>query len=353
MHGCSILKVLKTISLFVSAATALALSKAESFPFSISEVDAGEGFLLSGPASVHQTWRRYGITPLPVDLVARAAVNATVKASPTEYDSTYLIPVVIGSPPSAQTYTASLDTGSAMVSFYIPSVKTSSESTTVNIGGVMVAKQLVQINSDASGGSNAVGFTEIGSSFYADAVAQGSMAPVFTAALNRGAPGVYTLGLINPSSYSGVITYVSASTSKGFWEITGSGYAVGTSAFAALTFDAIVDTGTTLLYLPQQIVKAYYAQVKGAALNNADGGFVFPCTATLPDLTVGIGSYRALVPGNYLNYAPLESGSSTCFGGLQSDSGIGFSIFGLTFIKSQFVVFKGTSSPSVGFAKKA
>lgn len=351
----TILASFMIIALLFPTTMALALSMTDPFSLTFSEVAVNEGYLPSGPASVHRTLRRYGSTPPSDALVARAAVNATVVASPTAYDTTYLIPVVAGSPPSTTSYTATLDTGSSTVSLDIANAKSSTVTTTVNIGGVIVNKQAVQVTSGSSfsGVDNSIGFAEVGSSFYVDAVAQGSMTPVFTAALNRGSPGKYTLGFINPASYTGTITYVSASGSNGFWEISGSGYAIGTGAFVALTFDTIVDTGTTLLYLPQQVVTAYYAQVKGAVLDNSQGGYTFPCSTTLPSLTVGVGTYRALVPGIYINYAPLESGSSTCFGGLQSDSGIGFSIFGLTLIKSQFIVFKGTTSPSVGFAKKA
>ena len=54
-----------------------------------------------------------------------------------------------------------------------------------------------------------------------------------------------------------------------------------------------------------------------------------------------------------MNYAPVSDGSTTCFGGIQSDDGIGFSIFGDVFLKSQFVVFSDASGgPQLGFAAK-
>jgi aspergillopepsin I len=77
----------------------------------------------------------------------------------------------------------------------------------------------------------------------------------------------------------------------------------------------------------------------------------FSCslTATLPDFTVTINGYNAVVPGKLINYAQVTTGSSTCYGGIQSNSGIGFSIFGDIFLKSQYVVFD-SQGPRLGFA---
>ena len=336
---------------FLALSSSVVASAIRDASFSISETAVSEGVLPSGPFLLREAFLKYAAEP-PSALVARAMVNATVKATPSQYDSTYTIPVAIGSP--AVTYSMSIDSSGQVVSVYAPKLgKSGSVTTTVNIGGVVVTRQVVELNADSTGDSNVVGMDYTAPSFYTNAVSQGSIAPVWTAALNKGAPGTYGFGFVNPSAYTGSITYVPVVTTNGFWEFSSNGYAVGTGPFTTLTIDGIVDTGTTLLLLPQKVVAAYYAQVSGAVNSNTEGGYVFPCSAKLPDLVLGISAFRATVPGNYLNYAPTESGGSTCFGGLQSNTGIGFSIFGLTFIKSQFVVFKGTSSPTLGFAKKA
>ena len=128
--------------------------------------------------------------------------------------------------------------------------------------------------------------------------------PLFTANLKKGEPGNYNFGYIDSSEYTGDITYAPVSTANGFWEFTGSGYAVGSGAFVSSSIDAIADTGTTLLYLPDAAVSAYYSKVPGAFNDPAVGGYVFPCSATLPSITLGIAGYRAVVPGSYINYAP-------------------------------------------------
>ena len=56
-------------------------------------------------------------------------------------------------------------------------------------------------------------------------------------------------------------------------------------------------------------VTAYYAKVAGSKYDSTQGGYTFPCSATLPSLTLGIGAGRFPVPGSYINYAPV-SGSS-------------------------------------------
>ena len=196
---------------------------------------------------------------------------------------------------------------------------------TVSVGGTTVTGQAVEAAQTVSSqfvqgpgdGLLGLAFNSINtvspvqqSTFFFHAVSEG-LSPVFTANLKKGKVGNYNFGYIDSTEYTGSITYVSVNTANGFWEFTSNGYAVGTGAFTPASIDAIADTGTTLLYLPSSIVSAYYSKVTNARNSAAYGGYVFPCSATLPSITLGIGTYKAVVPGSFMNYAPVTTGSSS------------------------------------------
>jgi hypothetical protein len=176
--------------------------------------------------------------------------------------------------------------------------------------------------------------------------------PLFAVTLKYHAAGTYDFGFIDKSKYTGSINYVNADTSDGFWGVSATAYSIGSTTTAA-TIPGILDTGTTLLYIDPAIAKAYYAKVKGATVDSDQGGYVFPCTAKLPDFSVTFGGVKQTVPGKYINYAPTSSGSSTCFGGIQTSEGLPFSIFGDIFLKSKYVIHEMGDTPRIGFAQQA
>ena len=141
--------------------------------------------------------------------------------------------------------------------------------------------------------------------------------PLFTVDLRKNAPGSYNFGFIDNSKYTGSITYVPVDSSRGFWEFTGKGYLVGSNgSFKSVSIDAIADTGTSLLYLPDAVVQDYYGAVPSASYSSSQGGYTFPCGTSLPSISLSIGDYPAVIPGSFLNYAPIDdsgSGKRTSF----------------------------------------
>lgn len=173
--------------------------------------------------------------------------------------------------------------------------------------------------------------------------------PVFTADLNHQANGSYNFGFIDTSLASGSISYVPISTANGFWEFTSASYAIGSGSTKKHSTDGIADTGTTLLLLDDTIVDAYYGQVSSAQYDNSQEGYTFDCDEDLPSFTFAVGSSKITVPGSLINFAPVSG--NTCFGGLQSNDGIGISIFGDVAIKAALVVFD-LGNKRLGWAQK-
>lgn len=82
-------------------------------------------------------------------------------------------------------------------------------------------------------------------------------------------------------------------------------------SFKTVSIDAIADTGTTLLYLPDAVVQDYYGAIPSASYSSSQGGYIFPCGASLPSISLGIGTYTANIPGPFLNYAPIDASGSS------------------------------------------
>ena len=253
---------------------------------------------------------------------------------------------------SGETWSISYGDGSS-ASGNVYSDNVSVGKATVTAQAVEAAKTVsAEFVSDTSDGLLGLAFDNINTvtpnqqkTFFFNAIAQGLPSPVFTANLKKGAPGNYNFGYIDTSEYTGSITYVPVTTANGFWEFTGNGYAIGSGSFVSSSIDAIADTGTTLLYLPAAAVKAYYAKVSGAQNNANAGGYIFPCSATLPSITLGIGSYKAVVPGSYINYAPYS-------GSCKSSSATSVYL-GLTNTYLQLASVVSSPTPASGFPSTA
>jgi hypothetical protein len=372
--------------------------------FSVEQVARGT-FRKNGPAQMVKTFRKYG-KPVPDHILAAAENSATVSADANtgsdpavpsdEYDSSYLSPVTVGS----NTLHLDFDTGSADLwvfsslqaqsslqghDYYkVDSTKRKSGYTwkisygdgsgasgqvyadKVTVGAVTATSQAVEAATSVSAqftrdvdtdGLLGLAMSSINTvrptqqSTWFDTVKGQLAKPLFCVNLKYHAAGTYDFGYIDSSKYTGAITYINADASQGFWGMSASAYSVGSGASVKSSISGILDTGTTLMYVDAAIAKAYYAKVSGAQNDSTQGGYIFPCTATLPDFSITVGGVKQVVPGKHINYTPV--GDGTCFGGMQTNEGIGMSIFGDIFLKSKYIVHEMGSTPRLGFAQQA
>ncbi|KAE9978507.1 hypothetical protein EG328_001417 [Venturia inaequalis] len=176
--------------------------------------------------------------------------------------------------------------------------------------------------------------------------------PLFTVSLKRRAVGSYDFGYIDKSKYTGEIVWANVKGAKGFWDFPVTGFTVGGGQEVPIALNAIADTGSSLWYAPAKMVDAYYAKVPGATFSQLAGGWNFPCSAKLPDISLTVSGKKVTVPGGNMNY---QSIGTTCMGGLQRDTGMPFSIAGDVFLKNLFVVFEHPVSGQarLGFASAA
>ncbi|OJJ51178.1 hypothetical protein ASPZODRAFT_55031 [Penicilliopsis zonata CBS 506.65] len=244
---------------------------------------------------------------------------------------------------------------------------------TVNIGGVTVTSQAVElpttisaefIEDTASNGLVGFAFSNINAvspdqqkTFFANA-ADSMDEPVLTAQLTDDGTGEYELGYIDTSKYTGEMANITIDSSNGYWEFASAEYAIGSGDTQSIedVQVAIADTGTTLMLSSPDVVEAFYAEVDSAQYSNSYGGYVYPCSATLPDLSVAVGSsHLVTIPGSLLTYCEIgtsSSGETVCYGGLQSSGDSEIQIYGDIFLRSLFVVFD-LRGPSMGFAARA
>ncbi|KAF9433086.1 hypothetical protein BGZ76_009904 [Entomortierella beljakovae] len=237
----------------------------------------------------------------------------------------------------------------------------------VSVGGITVRQTIGLATQESSGfakspedGLFGLGFNTIESvagvkTFMDNAIASKVISqPVISVFLpsvrrNGGKGGNYLFGSIDKTRYTGSLTYVPVSK-QGYWQVPMDGIYYNTKSLNQKA-QGIIDTGTTLIIIGTSAAAAVHKNIKGAVLNTQAGGWTVPCSLTTSKDNVGfkMGGKVFNVPLADLAWAPISTGSKTCFSGIQGGQD-SLWILGDVFIKNNYCVFNHGSKPSIGIA---
>ncbi|KAH7146401.1 aspartic peptidase domain-containing protein [Dactylonectria macrodidyma] len=183
--------------------------------------------------------------------------------------------------------------------------------------------------------------------------------PVFSVDLRRNATGTFDFGHIDMSRASDNITWLDANPASPHWDVTFdlTAWRGSRRVWWSHSFEATIDTGTTLLFMPPSLAGMYWFDVPGMKIDpRLSNAFTFPCNLgdNLPDLMFklpGDEGHVLTIPGRYMNYGPVDDDPEYCWGGMQSSEDLEVTIFGDVMLKALFVVFD-IENGRVGFANK-
>ncbi|KAH7357065.1 putative aspartic protease [Rhexocercosporidium sp. MPI-PUGE-AT-0058] len=329
-------------------------------------------------------------------MVVRRAGSGVI----TNEDVTYVAPVVIG----GKTWELIVDTGSSNTwcGAQTACEKTSSGTSTghtvsvsygsgsfsgteyidsVSFGGLKVTSQSIGAASSATGFSGVdgiIGFGPVG--LTAGTVASTSSVPTFMDNLKSqgsittevlgvsfkpesgsdtdDANGELTLGGVDTSKYTGTLTYfprLTSGTAAAYWGISIAKFTYGTTTLAS-SVTGIVDTGTTLIYIPTSAYNAFLSAT-GGKTDSSSGLAIFTKKPTSNfGITFGSTTYtltpdQYLVPtAQYTNFG-LTSGKFYAWINNGGSSGVN-TIIGQKFLENYYSVYDTTNS-RIGFATAA
>ncbi|KAI0069840.1 acid protease [Panus rudis PR-1116 ss-1] len=173
--------------------------------------------------------------------------------------------------------------------------------------------------------------------------------PLFTVKLGRGdEAGFYSFGFIDTSVTPHPISYTPVDNSQGFWQVPSASYSLNGKVIERARNTTILDTGTTLMLVSDDVVETIYKSIDGAKYDDQQGGWKYPSNATIPDVSFAVGD--KLYKLNAADFGFGDAGNGFTFGGVQSRGDLEFDIFGDVFLKSVYVVFN-QGEKTVGLAQ--
>ncbi|GAA6005382.1 hypothetical protein JCM10207_002962 [Rhodosporidiobolus poonsookiae] len=184
-------------------------------------------------------------------------------------------------------------------------------------------------------------------------VAQGKVSsPMFSFKLSSTSigPSELYLGGMNSAYYVAGTTEWAPVISQAYWTVAGQISVNGAPVTASGTFNAIIDTGTTINVVPSAAAKAFWAAVPNS-LPYGNGYYTFLCSQA-PTIAFSFGGSTTQWPLSQFNLGRVSSGATRCVGSIVGqDLGINGWILGDNFLKNVYATFD-LGSNRVGFSKQ-
>ena len=167
--------------------------------------------------------------------------------------------------------------------------------------------------------------------------------------------GTATFGYLDSSLYTGDITYIDLPSASQYWEIPmaamsmqGTTISVGSNNYAA------IDTGTTLIGGPSDVVAAIFAAIPGSQRMTGSYAnyYEYPCSTSI-DFKITFGSFVIDITDSDFNLGRYSTDQSMCTGAvfiqnMPSGSPVQW-IVGDTALKNVYSVYR-YSPAAIGFA---
>jgi len=185
---------------------------------------------------------------------------------------------------------------------------------------------------------------------------QQQMNPLFSFHLSRTSDfndqGTLTLGGVDTDNFKGDITFnnvldTPGINTKGFWLINLDDASVNGKSLSLTGRKAIIDTGTSVMLLPDSDAAEVNGQIPGATFDSTAGAFIIPCE-NKNVVALKFGGVSFAIDPRDLIVMPINGTScvsSILPGFNQNDTWL----VGVPFIKNVYSVFN-VKTPSIGFA---
>lgn len=168
--------------------------------------------------------------------------------------------------------------------------------------------------------------------------------------LNGGEGGYYLFGGIEKTRFVGELTYVPV-TKANYWQVAVADAQFNGKSLGNHASQAIVDTGTTLVFVSDALASEIHKNIPGSYFDDAEGGWKVPCALRSSTGTVSFTlSGKAFhIPLPDLAWDPDLDNNAICFSGVQGGSD-DLWILGDMFIKNNYCVFDYSNNPRIGIA---